>query len=170
MFHRGDIILYSGRGLIQTAIKRIIKGPFSHAAWCWDELHFLESDFELFGSKGVQVEHADVYHPKRIAVIRPKMSDNDIEGAIDIAISKIGQSYDLRLFADIGLRVLFGGKIIRNARFSWICSEIIAAPCYNISGFRFNDNIEVNEINPTHLWESVRLGKSTLKKRLGRWE
>lgn len=161
---RGDIVLYSGRGLLSCAIRRVTQSLWSHSAWVWDEMHLLESDWEFWGKRGVQIEHADVYPTKRTMILRANVPDEKIEEALRIARSKLTQRYDFALFFSIGWMLVAGSGELRDARYGWICAELIAQPLWEAAEFRFRDDVPVDQIVPEDMAQSVILGRSTLVK------
>lgn len=163
---RGDILLYDGRGFVAYMIKRVTNSRWSHAAWILDEGHVLESDWELFGQKGVQVDLVSDYEPDRRVILRVKAPVECVQAAVSVAESKIGKKYDFKLFFWLFWRWLkcacaFWRKDpVRDSNRAWICSELIAEPLYQVCGFRFVDDVPVGNVVPEDLWRAVELGRA----------
>lgn len=164
MPQRGDILLYSGTGLISMAIRFTTGSPWSHCAWVLDGERILESDWELFGSHGVIISPISRYDKSKVRFVRPKIDPKRIEWALGFAMRQIGKRYDLKLLGGLlwsylrgrvtGTRALTSG---RNR--AWICSELVATPLWRASGFRFRDDIPVVDIVPGDVWDAVQLGR-----------
>lgn len=135
-------------------VKRVTRSPWSHVAWVVSPTEVLESEWALFGEKGVHVNELEKYPKDRICFVRPNLPEEQIEAALEIARSKVGQRYDWSLFFFLFRKWVRSfmpwGKTVkvRNEKHGWICSELVAGPLYQACGFRFVDDVPVAEIDP----------------------
>ena len=165
---RGDIMLVRGKGFVSHMIRRITRSEWSHVAWVLSEQDLLESDYEVFGEKGVQIEPVATYANNKKSIIRLSLLEEYVEKAISIASSKIGHRYDASLFLSLFWRWVLSfvffwkSSTLRNQRHGWICSELVATPLYESCYFRFRDDIPVENIVPEDIWGAVKSGKATL--------
>ena len=165
---KGDVLLYSGRGFLAHMIRVVTKSRWSHAAWVLAEGTLLESDWELFGAKGVQIEPVKTYPSKRRVLLRPNLPDAVLEQAVDLALKKAGQKYDWGLFLSLLWNwflcacTFWRKKRGHNRKRAWICSELVATPLFQIAEFRFVDDVPVGNIVPEDLWRSVVNGRSKI--------
>lgn len=162
---RGDIMLYKGKGFVSRMIKRVTQSPWSHVAWVISPTEVLESEWALFGEKGVHVNELEKYPKDRICFVRPVLLDFSIELALEIARTKIGQRYDWSLFFFLFRKWLVSflpwsnPLSRRNQKHGWICSELVATPLYQACGFQFVDGVRVQEIDPGDIAQGVLDGR-----------
>ena len=156
----GDILLYRGKGFVSHMIKIVTKSCFSHAAWYLGDGNLLESDWSLFGKKGVQVNAIEKYKRDRVTFIRLNLPEGEVEKAVTLALLKEGQRYDFSLFFSLFrawlLRILSLGKLgkLRDQSHGWICSELVARPLFETSGFSFGHG-PVEEVVPETIWQEA---------------
>lgn len=165
MPNRGDLLLYKGKGFVSRMVKRVTKSPWSHVAWVISPTEVLESDWTFFGERGVHVNELEKYPKDRIAFVRPFLPEESIEAALEIARSKIGQRYDFSLIFTLfrkwlGSFMPWAGRVNRrNQRNGWICSELVATPLFLACGFRFVDDVPVEEIDPGDIMTATLDGR-----------
>ena len=163
---RGDILLYKGKGFVSHMIRVVTKSKWSHAAWVLDGNQLLESDWELFGKKGVQIEDMKTYKKKRSAFVRVNVPEEAVESALNIAMSKLGQRYDFRLFFGLFWQwlkcicCLGFHKPVRDSRRGWICSELISIPLHAACKYQFRDDIPVKNTVPGDIWSAIETDRA----------
>jgi uncharacterized protein YycO len=141
-------------------IRRVTKSEWTHAAWVISETEVLESDWN-----GVHVNEIEPYKKDRTVFLLPIVSGTDLEKALEIARSKLGQRYDWSLFLSflgcwIGSFLMPWRKFkVRNRKRGWICSELVATPLFQACGFRFTDDIPVEEVDPGDIAEAMITGR-----------
>jgi len=157
---RGDILLVKGRGFVARMIRRVTKADWTHAAWVISETEVLESTFT-----GVHVNEIESYPKDRIIAVRPDVAESDLEKALELARTKLGQRYDFRLFLSLFRAWLWAFVVpwrkakVRNSKRAWICSELVATPLFQVCSFRFNDSVPVEEVDPGDIADAMITGR-----------
>lgn len=151
--------MWRGNHPIAWGIQRFTKSPWSHCGWFLNENQILDSDWGLSRKTwGVQIRDAAPYmkyadDPSRMLIASLPMAEDDIEKALQKALSHVGKTgYDYWLFFNIGLQLIRGRRCcddLREWKDAFICSEIIAKPCFEASGFRFvDDPFDIDSTTP----------------------
>lgn len=164
---RGDIVLICGSGFVSHMVKVITKSEWSHAGWVISDEHGLESDWEIFGPKGVQTFKLADYEKIKHVYIRVKNVDSEkLEGALGLAFGKMGQRYDWSKFMGLFWSYLTGWfrkEPVRNQGHGWICSELVATPLYQAAGYLFTDeSVDYRNVTPGDIYQAVELGKAEI--------
>ena len=105
---KGDILLIEGTSRFSTSIKFFTQSTWSHATlYIGDHLGqkdgeeylcLLEVDIE----EGVRVVPLSMYHEQHSRICRPiGLSESEINDVIQFAVSRIGNSYDLKNIFDL---------------------------------------------------------------------
>lgn len=106
---KGDILLVEGNSRISTAIKYLTQSTWSHAALCMGEglsharIHskepfLVEADLK----EGVRAVPLSFYAQFHTRICRPVgLVDKDIDTVVDYAVSRIGNTYDLKNIFDL---------------------------------------------------------------------
>ena len=86
------------------------------------------------------------------------MSPEDIEEALQKAISYVGKAgYDYKLIFSLAMHIIRGRRChddVRDWKDAFVCSEIIAKPCFEASGFRFIDSCyDIDSTTPHDVFE-----------------
>ncbi len=106
---KGDVLLVEGNSRISTAIKYLTQSTWSHAALCLgtDFSHaricskgpfLVEADL----NQGVRVVPLSFYAQFHTRICRPVgLVERDIDTVVDYAVSRIGNTYDLKNILDL---------------------------------------------------------------------
>lgn len=155
-FHRGDIFLYDGSGIISFLIKRITKSVFSHTGWI-DKHHRM---LEALDAIEEGVTKAEFPYPlDLIAVIRIKIDRKKIIECVEFAEKQIGKPYDLKLFFGLFWRWIFGWrrkKDIGDWSNGYVCSELVAMPVLMNTGIVFAPDVHPGNTVPEDIWRWVQ--------------
>ena len=156
-------MLYRGRGLVPRMIRAVTGSRWTHAAWVLSATEILESDWELFGQRGVQVETLDDYARGRRMFVRVNLPREKVELALHDAMARVGARYDFRLFWSLfcqWVRRTLGRKPgpADGRRRAWICSELVATPLYRASGFVFDLDTPLESVTPATIARALENG------------
>ena len=154
---RGDIILYSGKGIMSWLIKKVTGSKWSHVAWILDNETILESDASTGGV--VKSPLSKYINPTndlegRFKIVKIKqISKNQLNSALMSAIEKIGNKYDYVSIASLAWRYflgLFGIKspvsLEKGNRDT--CVELIAMPLFLHARWKCFENKNIHETTP----------------------
>ncbi len=160
MMHRGDIFLYSGKGLIPWLIKKVTKSKWSHVGWIFQDRVELDAE-----SEGVEIEpfFRDI---DRCAFIRLKVPQEQIEQCLQYAASKVGRKYDWKLFFGLFWRWLLGWDRktdVPDWGKGYICSELVAKPVFMFCGIHFNQEVDSQNIVPEDIWKFAVMNPSIVE-------
>ena len=165
---RGQIFLWSGNNPIAWGIQRFTRSRWSHCGWFISEDKILDSDYG-FSKKtwGVQIRDAGPYlkylgRPKRLRIATLPLSPEETEKALQKALSHVGRTgYDYKLIFHLALHILRGRRCsddVRDWKDAFVCSEIIAKPCFEAAGFRFIDGCyDIDATTPHDIYEKATL-------------
>jgi uncharacterized protein YycO len=147
---RGDIFLYSGKGIIPHLVKKITKSKWSHCGWVAHDNHIVEAN-----ATGID-ESNFPYKIEKCAIIRLKLPKDQLELCVQFAEKQEGAPYDYRLFFGLFWRWMMGWK--RKADLpdwpcGYICSELVAEPLFKTAGFNFNPSVNPQNIVPEDIWQ-----------------
>ena len=138
MIQRGDIFLWEGTNFIAWCIKRLTQSRWSHVGYCLGDGKIFDADWD-----GVKIRSFKPYtdHPKRLKIIRPPVSDEQRNKALDSALRHIDAAgYDYYLIWSL-LNQLIRGKRqcgeVRDWSGSFVCSELIASAYFKTNAIRF---------------------------------
>jgi uncharacterized protein YycO len=153
VLRRGNIIVCHGQhSLVSWLIQKIERSRWSHVAWVIDG----ERAIEALGG-GVTITPLRKFRwlsPGRYKVVRIKpefVGEPALERAVARAEAQVGRPYDWLLI----FKLAWAWATKRRhddpqegSRRAWICSELVAEPLWEDSGFLFRDDIPAANTAP----------------------
>lgn len=130
---RGQVFLWSGKGIIATIIQKITGSPWSHCGFILNKEEIIDSDFALSPSKnGVRIRSAEylLESPENLKIIDLGLSKDKVEHLLTYANSLTGKAiYDLPLIFSFLWKWWSGDKALERMvqiDKAYTCSEFVS--------------------------------------------
>ena len=156
---KGDVLLVEGNSRFSVAIKYLTQSSWSHSALCIGEISGNKMLVEADILEGVRLVPVSRYLESHTRICRPvRLSPEHIEAAVEHAVARVGQHYDLDNIVDLVRYLIqrppvpehwrrrmlaFGGGEPTRA----ICSSLIAQAFHSV-GYPILPKLIVD--NPLH--------------------
>lgn len=149
-----DLLFYKGNGWIDTVIRDVSKGEYSHCAIILDQLHTLETSWKNPSViKHFKYKKGD-YDVYRLTI---ELDDNQKQSILNYITEHIENGYDFIYLISRGLHLLFGTKVINSDKY-FTCDELVV-DAFKEAGI---DLTEVDDnLSPSTLAKSKYLVKIT---------
>jgi len=153
----GDILLYSGKGLVPWLIKRLTKSKWSHVVWVLDEETVLESEYNTGGvvrsllNKYINGKNIAEH---RIKIMRIKyISPEKLNLALLEAMNKLGHRYDYLSIWNLAWKYILTyigikTRVSAAKRNRDTCVELIALPLFHQANWKCFDFKSVHATTP----------------------